>query len=396
MNNLDFLLSIESKGIKLGLDRTFALLNACGNPHNKKNIIQIVGTNGKGTTSYMINKILLDAGYKVGLFTSPHLSRLNERIRINGIAISDEDINRFIIKYKNDILRIDSSFFEVMTVLGFWFFNRSNVDYSIMETGLGGRLDSVSACNPAILGITSISNDHKEILGNNLDQIALEKAGAMKKNSKCISVQQDKIVYDVLLKEAHKKNVKLDFIEEQINYDISINGNFQKINASLAKNIINIIDNNISNESIKKSLNKLNWYGRIQILASKPLIIFDVCHNVQSISGFLDYIDSLEGTRKKNLIIAIQKRKNIDSIIDRISRTFNNIIVSSTGIHDTLSAKLLFKKFNQSPNVRVGKTQLSIEKFISESHKSDLLAIIGTHYLGPEISKFFKINFDNL
>ena len=158
---LEYLLSIESKGIKMGLQRTEALKQACGNPDQNLNIVQVAGTNGKGSTCAMISNILIEAGYNVGLFTSPHLVAVNERIRVNGEPILDNEIAEFIKLYKTNIENISASFFEVMTIMGFWHFKKYEVDYAIMETGLGGRLDSVTVCMPKLSVITSISMDVK-------------------------------------------------------------------------------------------------------------------------------------------------------------------------------------------------------------------------------------------
>ena len=186
MNNINYLLSIESKGIKLGLDRTYKMMKACGNPHIELPAIQVAGTNGKGSVCAILASIMKAANYKVGLFTSPHLVHINERIRINGKPILDNRINEFIQYYKQDIKKIDASFFEVTTALACWFFKKENVDIAIMETGLGGRLDSTSVCESIATVITPISLDHIEILGNTIEKIAFEKAGAMKKNVLCL------------------------------------------------------------------------------------------------------------------------------------------------------------------------------------------------------------------
>ena len=137
---IKYLLSIESKGIKMGLKRTEELNKSCGSPDKNLKIIQVAGTNGKGSTCAMISSILIKAGYKVGLFTSPHLVNVNERIRVNAKPISDNDIAEFIRSYKHIIEDISASFFEATTIMAFWFFKKHNVDYAIMETGLGGNL----------------------------------------------------------------------------------------------------------------------------------------------------------------------------------------------------------------------------------------------------------------
>ena len=182
MDSINYLLSIETRGIKLGLERTRSMMKTCGNPHLGLPIIQVVGTNGKGSVCAILACILKAAGYKTGLFTSPHLVRVNERIRLNGHPIPDAEIDRFIQSYKEDIDKIEATFFETTTAMACWYFKKENVDIAIMETGLGGRLDSVSICKPLAMAITPVSLDHVEILGETLREIAVEKAGAMKKD----------------------------------------------------------------------------------------------------------------------------------------------------------------------------------------------------------------------
>ena len=178
MDSIQYLLSIETRGIKLGIQRTRELMAACDNPQSGLPVIQVAGTNGKGSVSAIISNILINAGYKTGLFTSPHLVNVNERIRINGVPISNKEIDLFIKSYKTDIEKYEATFFETITALAFYYFKKEDVDIAIMETGLGGRLDSVSICEPLATIITPISYDHMEILGETLTEIAFEKAGA--------------------------------------------------------------------------------------------------------------------------------------------------------------------------------------------------------------------------
>ena len=190
----EYLFSLESKGIRLGLKRTLQLLKKCKSPHKRLNIIQIVGTNGKGSTSAILSK-LLSLEYSVGLYTSPHLYSFNERIRIDGRPIPNRIVAEFIKKFKPQIESVDASFFEVMTVMAVWYFSERKVDYAIMETGLGGRFDSVTACGAKIIGITPISMDHSHILGESILEIANEKIAAIKPNSDVFSVFQLKKIY---------------------------------------------------------------------------------------------------------------------------------------------------------------------------------------------------------
>ena len=180
MKEKNFLLSIDTKKIKYGLIRTKKLLEACNSPHKRIQSIQVVGTNGKGTTCAMLAHVLVQNNYKVGLFTSPHLVEINERISVIFKKIPDSFIQYFINKYQEQIDNIKPSFFEIMTVLSIYYFDYMKVDFAILETGLGGRLDSVTAIKSSIVIFTSISYDHMSILGNTLELIAKEKKRIIK------------------------------------------------------------------------------------------------------------------------------------------------------------------------------------------------------------------------
>lgn len=173
---------IGSAAYKDNLDNTIAICELLDHPENKFRSVHIAGTNGKGSTSHMIASILQDAGYRVGLYTSPHLKDFRERIKINGEMISESFVIDFIERYKNDFEKIQPSFFEMTVGLAFDYFSKSNIDIAVIEVGLGGRLDSTNVITPEVSVITNISFDHTALLGNTLEKIAIEKAGIIKKN----------------------------------------------------------------------------------------------------------------------------------------------------------------------------------------------------------------------
>ena len=187
---IKFLLSLETQGIKMGLERTKKLLTVCNNPEKNLKSVQIIGTNGKGSTAASLSSILEQKKLRIGLYTSPHLVTLNERIQINREKISNQYIDNFISQHHQDIIDLSCTFFEVMTVIALQYFKDNNTDIALLETGLGGQFDSVTACNPSLQIFTSISKDHMHILGNSLDKIATEKALAIQPGIPCISVDQ--------------------------------------------------------------------------------------------------------------------------------------------------------------------------------------------------------------
>ena len=196
-NLLAHLYGLRRLGIKVGLEHTNELLKQCGNPHLGLKTIHIAGTNGKGSTAAMIQAILRGNGLKVGLYTSPHLIRFNERIRINGSPISDKSIIDFMTQFTGAIDEIEATFFEVTTVLALHYFSNQEVDVAVIETGLGGRLDSTNVIEPELTIITSVDLDHQHILGETLIDIAVEKAGIIKKQTPVLVASQAPQVIEI-------------------------------------------------------------------------------------------------------------------------------------------------------------------------------------------------------
>ena len=397
---IKYLLSIESKGIKLGLDRTKALNNICGFPDKDLRIIQVAGTNGKGSTCAMIANCLQEVlNGRVGLFTSPHLVNFNERIRINGKPISDNEISEFINLYKSDIENISASFFETTTIMAFWYFKKHKVDYAIMETGLGGRLDSVTICNPMLTIITSISMDHSEILGDTLVKIAKEKSGIIQYKTPCLTIEeQTEEVQNVIVSECKRKNAQL-IISSKTNCGINLNpsllGDAQLQNACLARLAAETIVNDQKKaNNISRAIEKTRWHGRNQILQQDPLVIFDVAHNEAGVSSFIKFIEPFE-CKNKRLILSLQSRKNIKNQAVILDSIFDEIILCETHNKRSMTLDALKEQFNNEENLVCIKSEYKAIKYaLKNSDKDDLIGIIGTHHFGAVISKIFNISFN--
>ena len=395
-NNLsghNFLLSLETQGIKLGLSRTIKLLVACNNPEDDIKSVQIIGTNGKGSTASSISSILQSAGLNVGLYTSPHLVSLNERIQINNQCISDAYIDQFIKRYKQVIRDNSSTFFETMTVLALYFFKENNVDVAILETGLGGQYDSVTACKPSLQIFTSIAKDHMHILGDDIKKIATTKAHAIQTGIPCISVTQDKAVKDILDKIAKERSTSIDYNIGKFHKDYisPLLGTHQKENLLLAIKTSQCI-HPIDKATTIKGLQNISWPGRIQIINKDPLIIFDVAHNEQGIFAFCNTINQLSVQGKKTLIISLQKTKDIRNTTPELIALFDKIIC--TQLNDRMySSTDLMNMFSScldlDSTINPSKT---IENIISHASNKDFIAIIGSHYWGEEIERIFKIS----
>ena len=392
---LQYLFSLESKGIKLGLDRTEQLFNICQNPQKNFYSIQVIGTNGKGSTSAMMANICKNAGYKVGLYTSPHLNRINERIRINGIAINDSDIIDFINQYRNDINRLNASFFEVFTTIAIWYFDKHDVDMAILETGLGGRLDSVTACESSLLVCTSISKDHQHILGDTIEKIAYEKICALKNNMLCISANHSQSIKSIFDDYARSVNSTIHYVNtNHQNQHIQLHGNHQLENEALAiKSVQSLSGFNISKENIKLGLSSVKWPARIQKTHNEPNVYYDVAHNESSFASLCDYVNNLKGERI--LILALQKNKTLGKAIPMIENAFDKVIVTQSNIRNYTSASELYRLFSNNKIDVITNLTKAIQLYKQYSKETTII-IAGSHYLGPSISKEFKISFDNI
>ena len=282
------LYKLQRLGIKTGLEHTERLLDACGNPHRKLKFIHVAGTNGKGSSCAMIFSILREAGLNVGLYTSPHLIRFNERIRVNGVPISDAAIVKFMDLFFDDVKTIESTFFETTTAMALWYFNNQKVDYAVIETGLGGRLDSTNVINPEISVITKVSVDHREILGDDIKIIAHEKAGIIKKGIPVISCSQSESVQSVFKEKARFVGTEIQFVKEPDHCEVSLEGTtftwcnkifttsligaHQAVNASLGVAAARLLIHHITRSLVNKGLKRTLWPGRFQVLTSNNSI----------------------------------------------------------------------------------------------------------------------------
>ena len=391
-------ISIPSAKIKYGLSRTIDFLSICKNPENNFFSIQILGTNGKGTVAAILSQILIDAGYKVGTYSSPHLVHINERIRINNKNILDSEIKFFLDNFYNKAKSVCPSFFELMTVMAMWYFSKEKVDFAVLETGLGGRLDSVTACKNSILGFTSISMDHHEILGNTMQKIAKEKAMAINSSQQvCLSVNQELGIKRVLTRQAEKTSTKIKFVKKQEAYQFKyLYGFHNQQNAELAKAIIAELNKtqktNITNAAINKSVFNTKWEGRFQILQKHPTIIYDVAHNKSSLTCFINSFatfNKANNYEKKYIILAFEENKKIRTVLKKFEKHFNFIICSETNIRKSMKSEDIKKIFLKKAVIKKSLDK-AIMSTIKKANKKDCIVILGSHYIGPTLNNIFK------
>ncbi|MBX7158321.1 MAG: bifunctional folylpolyglutamate synthase/dihydrofolate synthase [Verrucomicrobiae bacterium] len=333
-------------GVKLGLETMHALAREIGNPEKDLNFIHIAGTNGKGSTAAMLAAILQKAGYKVGLFTSPHLISFGERIQINRVPLSEEKIMELYEALQPALFEVEANaslhtptFFEITTALALLAFREAQVDWVIWETGLGGRLDSTNIVQPKFSILTAISFDHTQWLGTTLSQIATEKAGIIKKKVPVICAPQVEEVKQVIQQRAeeqealcffvNQKNIFLEsetcegqqFSYRSTSYSLSLLGSHQRQNAAVVLEMVCQLREsgvNISEEAVVNGLKTVTWPARFQFLQKDPLAILDGAHNEAGIEGLVQQYRSLFGEAKINLIFGVLADKNIDAMVNQL------------------------------------------------------------------------------
>ncbi len=311
------------------LTNTIKLCQLLSNPEKKLKTVHIAGTNGKGSTSHMIASILQEAGYKVGLYTSPHLKDFRERIKINGEVINEDYVIDFVKKYKAEFEQIKLSFFEWTVGLAFDYFANQKVDIAVIETGLGGRLDSTNVIHPEVAVITNIGIDHTQFLGNTLTAIAIEKAGIIKQKTPIIIGEEQLKIKEVFIKKAKGLNAPIYFANKIVktDYDCDLKGLYQVKNKKTAISAIQLLIEKgwkITDSNIKKGLlnviKNTRLQGRWQVLNQQPLIICDTGHNE---SGIKEVVKQLNKTQYHQLhfIYGAVNDKSIDKILDLLPKS---------------------------------------------------------------------------
>lgn len=293
-----------------------------GNPQNKFKTVHVAGTNGKGSTSHMLASILQEAGYKVGLYTSPHLIDFRERIKINGKEIPENDVVNFIDSNKNYLKKHNLSFFEMTVGMAFSYFSKENVDIAIIEVGLGGRLDSTNIIKPILSVITNIGLDHTNMLGNTLEEIAAEKAGIIKPCTPVIIGEYQEETYPVFQKIAKTNSSKILLASsETISLETDLKGDYQEKNtktAFLAIKELQSLGIKISSENIKQGLlsviSNTGLQGRWQQIHAHPKVICDTAHNKEGILYVVNQLKK-ESYNKLHIVLGFVSDKKLEDIL---------------------------------------------------------------------------------
>jgi dihydrofolate synthase/folylpolyglutamate synthase len=320
-DTLSWLYGTQTRGIKLGLAGIHALTEVLGNPQQSLRFIHVAGTNGKGSVCAMLESICRAQGLKTGLFTSPHLVRYNERIQVNRCSMPDEDIIRGISEIRALISEHDlnPSFFEITTALAFLHFRRSEVDIVLLETGLGGRLDSTNIVTPIVSVLTSIDLDHQKILGNSLAEIAQEKAGIIKHGVPVVSAPQSPEVCKVFESVAQRFCTRVGYAEFPTTpFSVALAGSRQQLNAAMAVDALTQAKLAISPQAITTGLATVFWPGRFQQVEAN--LILDGAHNPAASWQLVQTWKECHRGTTPTVIFGGLKDKNLSQMLEALSQ----------------------------------------------------------------------------
>tara|TARA_B100001093_G_scaffold420869_1_gene412942 strand:+ start:183 stop:1388 length:1206 start_codon:yes stop_codon:yes gene_type:complete len=375
---------------KVSLDPILKTCNYLNNPQNNFKSIHVAGTNGKGSSSHMLSSILQESGLKVGLYTSPHLVDFRERIKLNGNLIYKDFVSDFVTKNIEFFKKNKISFFEMTVAMAFDYFAKSNVDVAVIETGLGGRLDSTNILNPLVSLITNIGLDHKEFLGNSLKDIANEKAGIIKKDIPIVISEFQKEIYPVFENKARTIKTDIFLADNQKKYKTDLSGDFQNKNINGVVKVISLLKGfNISNKDIENGLLNIKkntgLLGRFQILNDLPKVICDVGHNFEAFQVIIDHINSLKYDKLK-LVLGFVKGKDFKKIIDILPKDANYFFCKPK-IERGLSIKSL-ASYGSDNKLKYSLHDTVMDAYnsaLSSSSDKDLIFIGGSNFTISEI-----------
>ncbi|MFW5794281.1 MAG: bifunctional folylpolyglutamate synthase/dihydrofolate synthase [Bacillota bacterium] len=405
--------NIKRFGSRLDLSRITKALAMLGNPHKEFKSIHVGGTNGKGSTSNFIKNILVEAGFNVGLYTSPYVVEFNERIRINQVNISDKDLVNYanILYETSEKLQKDNSeeiltFFEVLTIIAFLYFRDKKVDYAVIEVGLGGLLDATNVIIPEISVITNISYDHMKQLGNSLEAIALNKLGIVKENVPLVTAIENNNLFPLFYEITADKNsrikiinfdmvtnididIKTKFKYHNNNYELNITGLHQVKNAVLAIDTIRILRlrNNITvtEANIKNGLKNTKWPGRFEIFNEK--IVIDGAHNIGGIKALKDSVRSIFKDKNIKCLFSVMKDKQHKQMIEELDNFCDELYFTEFEYKRRADAEVLYFESTHYKKSYHKNYKDIFFKLKNSLQQEDILIVTGSLYFISEIRK---------
>ncbi len=402
------------------LDRMNKILKGLGNPHKKTKAIHIAGTKGKGSTAAMLAKMVEANGYKVGLYTSPHVTSLHERIVINSEMITKKEMLGLMNRIQPVIEKLSKkedgpTFFEIMTALAFLHFSENEVDLSIIETGLGGRLDSTNVINPELVGITSISIDHQNLLGETLDHIAVEKAGVIKKGIPVVTVPQEPNAMQILKKQALAQKAPFSVTGKDIDFSyrfessrehgphtriclttpssrfehlrVPLPGEHQAINCGLALAMLDELKHkgySIDDSKAISGLSEVHLSGRMEMVARDPRVLVDAAHNAASIRALIQAIGQHVPYDSLIIIFACNSDKDVRGMLTQLQYGADKVIFTRSNSPKAVFPTDLAEMYTEICG-KMCQTTMSLKEAVRVASnaitREDLICVTGSFYL---------------
>lgn len=424
---MSYIKEVGNFGSNYGLERTYRILELLDNPQDKIKIVHVAGTNGKGSVTSMITSLLMEAGFKVGMYTSPFIEEFEERIQINRNNIPKDKLAFYISEVKKAVDKVieegysHPTEFEIITCLMYLYFCKENVDYAVVEVGLGGRLDSTNVINPVISVITSISFDHINLLGNTLGEIASEKAGIIKKDTPVVIYPQEEEAFISIENAAKKMNANIievntnnarfvELINEEKVYqrvvlnidnqeyliDLPLLGKHQINNLLVAVtafiNVCKINNISYSEKLIYNAIKKVVWIARMEILKKEPLVVIDGAHNIQGIKALRYNVENYLKYKNIYLLLGILADKQVNEMIKEIAPIAKKVYaLTPHNDRAELSEDLRKEIIKINPNcIAYESYKEAYINALEEADKEDLILISGSLYMVGDMRKIIR------
>ncbi|HVO66459.1 MAG TPA: folylpolyglutamate synthase/dihydrofolate synthase family protein [Syntrophales bacterium] len=413
---LEHLRGLKSVDIRFGLGPISRLLIRLNNPQNAYGTVLIGGTNGKGSIAAMVASILSHGGFRVGLYTSPHLIDVRERIKVDGNLISPKEIVEWIEEVKKQSTE-NITYFEFLTAIAFLYFLQKRVDVAVIEVGMGGRLDATNVVTPLVSVVSNISLDHEEYLGNSLEDIAREKGGIIKDGGICITAVKQRRIFKFLEDTCRKRGAEIYRVGRDLKVDIFCNGSFsfsgirkrysdlvcplkgkhQIENAAVALGVIDCIASKgfeVSDAAVFGGIRDVQWEGRLEILQQKPTVLVDGAHNADGATVLSKALKEEFVYRKLILIFGVLNDKDYKTMLKKLVPLAEHLIITKPDTVRTMPPEVIMKaaKSYRKRIEVVENSHEALKRALSLADPCDLICITGSLYLVGEIKRAFSVS----
>ncbi|HEY2920473.1 MAG TPA: folylpolyglutamate synthase/dihydrofolate synthase family protein [Candidatus Binatia bacterium] len=409
-DTLNKIYNLRGGMIDLRLDRMEQALELFDHPEKKFPSIHIAGTNGKGSTSAMLHRILSLAGYRTALYTSPHLVSFTERIRIDDDEVARDEVVELAeeVRRRTETAEVALTFFEFVTVMAFVYFVRRHIDVAVVEVGLGGRLDATNVVTPVVSVITTISKDHEAYLGPDELSIGREKGGIIKSEVPVVCGKISPAVAELLRTIAGERNAPAYFLGEDFGFSLksegffdytglkqhfsdiqlALRGRYQRANASVALAALESVRERflVSEKAFRQGLQTVHWPGRLEVMFDQPTVILDGAHNMEGIRALLDEMNELREGRKIRLLFATMADKEWRLMLGALAKAVDEVILTRVEMERSADPDQLAEAVEEKiPHRTIHDSQVALRTLLNEARSDDIILVAGSLYLLGEI-----------